>query len=771
LAAASSAADVPLDGPPPLPVVSASFAAVSADFDGDGRLDVATVLAGGVGVALNAGRGAFRAPVLTPIRELVGNGWFPRAAYLAAGDVDGDGILDLVQASMTDRCGADVLLGNGDGSFRVGGRQEVIQADDVPGQGAATNCAGLVVGDLDGDGRADVVLAHELYLSDLYFGYDVFLANADGSLGAPVRHALSGLTLLASEDMDGDGTQDLVFSASSCSRGCSSAMLQVEVHLADGRGGFASPLVLALPVEYEAYVQGLAVGDVDGDGAPDVALLDSGGCCGPEGEEVGPKRRLLLNDGSGRLSLGAVADVISAGPEVRLDLLSLADVDGDGDGDLVGLAHGLVWLELNRGDGSFLPPRLLARGTTSVVQLLLGDDLDGDGRTDFAASELGTGVPGVVDFAVQARRALALTPFASADRIALTSSGELNGDGRADLVIPGESGVSVWLGLTQGGFGVASSYDWSSRPGSVLLLDLNADGALDVIAAHEPTLSTAQPSGSGLLVALGDGSGGLGAPELVATSAARTITGSTRLASVDLGADGGALVYLLGEEYPEGRALGESRVLSTFRSDGSGRLTLTQRLVVPSEYTELEAGDVNADQLGDVLLLAGAQVGLLLGSGDAAAWQPLRELPSSEPPLRLIDMNGDDLVDLVTAGAVRLNLGDGSFGASLPFVAAGEVPLGVALADLDADGAIDRVGRAAEGLVFQRGNGDGLLGAPTLFWPGSGFGGLHVLDLEGDGNDDLLVALGTALVPLPRLSQPTTTRGRPRAAHSTAHPR
>lgn len=738
----------PLSAPPALPSATPAMTAIAVDLDADGHLDVATVVESGVAVASSDGRGGFHAPVVTPIRPLVGNGWFPRDAYLASGDVNGDGVLDLVQASMTDRCGADVLLGTGDGEFVLDGRYEVIQADSVGEQGLATNCSGLVVGDLDGDGRADVVLTHELYESDLYFGYDVFLAEEDGSLAAPVRHPLAGISVATGADMNGDGVVDLVVAAAGCDRGCYSAATQIEVHLADGAGSFLPPRVFRLPLGHDGYPQGFAIGDLDRDAYPDVAAVTSSGCCTEDGDTGIPMRWLLHNDGSGNLVLGAAAPALGASTSMRVDVLDLADVDGDGDDDLLGVARGLLWLEEAASPGQFLPPRLLARTPTDVVAPLAGQDVDGDGRADLVTSDALTGAPSVVDFQRFARRSppLTLTPAPSRSGV-----GDLNGDGRDDLVVPTLSGVTVLLGAAGGRF-EARSIDGLASVATLALADLDGDGALDLAGARE--VYSGPASGSGFWVARGDGLGGFASPRFIEAGAGTPQSGSARLAVSDFEADGAPDLYLLHHEYDIGAEPSVERaLLSAFGNDGQGQLSLVAQLQVPREFVELHAGDLDADGRGDALLAGYEQQLAWLPAPSGTCAPALNVAPRPPAPVRgVIDVNADGADDLVTDFAVHLNDGRGRFGSPLGFVSE-EPPFfqtWPVVDDLDGDGALDLVRSAPDGLVFQRGLGDGRFAPPELFWPSPTLVRGVTLDLEGDGRRDLLVELDEGVVPAPR---------------------
>ncbi len=139
-----------------------------ADFDGDRRLDAAVAVPYRSRLALFPGtrRGTFPSRRLSPRV-----GQHPR--QVVAGDLNGDGNADLVTKGGYAPA-LDVLLGDGEGGFRLVSTEE-------PGkpERADTNAVWMAAGDLNGDGRTDILTGRS-------FGLSVRLANADGSLPAPV---------------------------------------------------------------------------------------------------------------------------------------------------------------------------------------------------------------------------------------------------------------------------------------------------------------------------------------------------------------------------------------------------------------------------------------------------------------------------------------------------------------------------------------------------------------------------------------------------------
>jgi probable HAF family extracellular repeat protein len=164
-----------------------------ADLNHDGHLDLFLGGNGGSDVLLGNGDGSFRAPI--PIST----GGIGTAIAVATGDFNNDGNPDLVAANFTDNT-VGVLLGNGDGTFQP------VRDYPVGLGGCCSYPNALALGDFNRDGKLDIAVGD---FGDN--GLNILLGNGDGTFQPAVVY-LGGMGVgsLQAADLNGDGILDLV---------------------------------------------------------------------------------------------------------------------------------------------------------------------------------------------------------------------------------------------------------------------------------------------------------------------------------------------------------------------------------------------------------------------------------------------------------------------------------------------------------------------------------------------------------------------------------
>ena len=383
-------------------------AVITADFNNDGRLDVATANSGSntVSVLLGNADGSFQpaqSSATTP-----GN-W-----SIAVGDFNADGNQDIATASGGD---VNVLLGNGNGGFQAPSSIHL----NLPASSVA-------VGDFNGDGKLDLAATTNDYLppdGGFYSiptsnGYaNVLLGNGTGSFAAPIaRYVGNGYFASAAvADFNGDGKHDLATVSSEMPFNLYDGIVSVILGNASGLGATTS------------YTTGgiapgaVVVGDFTGDDILDLATAG-----------------ILTGDGNGAFQLVSLGDSPTD--------LAPADFDGDGNLDLVWV-DGDVSVRLGNSDGTFRQPIVVATEATGGVAV---GDFNGDGRPDLTtANRYANGVAVLLNDGVWD------TPFVSINDVTVTegNTGNVSAEFTVRLSAAYDQPVTIYYATADGSATVA----------------------------------------------------------------------------------------------------------------------------------------------------------------------------------------------------------------------------------------------------------------------------------------------------------------------------
>ncbi len=650
---------------------------VLGDLDGDGDLDAFLLdVYSASRVWLNDGSGVF-----SDSGFIYGTMDMNNNNDIAMGDVDGDGLLDVVIAKSYSMIGSDNQVWR-----NVGGGIFTLTANF-----GMTNTLGVALGDVDGDGDLDAWAANasadRLWLND---GAGTFVDS-----GQALGNYHNGD--VAFGDFDGDGDLDAFVGGRSS--------ITSTVWMNDGRGVFQEAGSIEYPTGGD--VVDVAVGDLDGDGDVDIWLSVYDG---PD--------QIWLNDGEGVFTPSAQN---ASMPQTENYDTELGDFDGDGDLDAYVGNWGrddLVWL--NDGHANFTANAVLG-SDTDTYGVALGD-VDGDGDLDVLLSNYMM----EVGDAVWLNQAAVIATDPPPNSIAASAWGPISADFSAPIsqtsvtaqtfvvhagfhgnvpgtlsagsiefapdveFAPGELlQTSVTSGVLEASGAPVAPYVWQARVGAALATgELTATGqSLDVAPTYD--------------VAVGDLNGDTHLDAFFAISGTSTVwlnNGAGNLddsdqelstpwakdvALGDLDGDGDLDAFIVQDGVEDG----------IWRNDGSGNFVYFTEISTDYSWKAL-LGDLDGDGDLDVYVINNGQPNTVWLNDGTAVFSDTGQALGNEESRGgdLGDVDGDGDLDVVAASlfqpsVIWLNDGAGHF--PLTRTLGTSYTTDIALGDIDGDGDLD----------------------------------------------------------------------------------
>jgi hypothetical protein len=762
------------------------YSPVSADFDNDGDLDLATANrnSNNISVLLNTGDANF---LLSNNYEI---GSQPETVFAA--DLDNDGDIDLAAANRITPGSVRILLNYGDGTFDV--QPSFPSNGNEPGS--------IFAADLDGDSDLDLIIGNAE--SD---NLSIFFNNGNATFVFNTNYSVGDVASAYAADLDNDGDLDLT--------GGLWANNAIFVLMNNGDGSFGSLSTYPVGVG-PAFVK---AADLNGDGYLDLCSTN----------HYDQTASVLMNNGNGTFATHATYNV-GVAPYIAFP----ADLDSDGDLDLTvqNREDDNVSVLLNHGDGTFADQQLFSTGDGPVN--ILAADLDDDGDLDLATANINSNdvsillnlnIPQITsvfptpnNLNVPADASISVTFDLDMDPSSIDDStfivyarstgihqGQISYDSQTrtatfDPVNDFVAGEVVTAVLTTGilsvqGLGLENSQVWSftietgqgpaifssdstyqvgSHPISVFGADLNSDGNPDLAIANEDSnsVSVLFNNGEGSLgpesnfptgrvpksvyAADFDNDGDMDLATANAVSANISLlynngSGNFIVDSIDV--SGLQPNWIFGADF-NGDGFSDlatantgSHNISVFLNDGNGTFLADSVYEVINDPWSVFAADFDNDGDFDITTASyqANSIRVLFNNGDGIfVLDSIYGVYGCQSVIAA-DLNGDSYVDLATVNndldrvSVLLNAGNGTFGVQSLYPVGG-FPVDISSADFDGDGDLDLAtsNLGSQDISVLLNNGDATFAA-QLQYPVNDPYGVYSADFDTDGDLDIAV--------------------------------
>lgn len=658
------------------PAGSHPYQVAAGDLDGDGDLDLVTAntQSNNISVLLNSGNGIFASPV---------NFSLTAGSYaVALADVDGDGDLDIAAAS--DPFIA-LLKNNGNGNFSSAGLFEV-------GNGPFS----IVPADLDADGDLDLAVARNpANMVTLLFnqGNGMFGNKTDNATGTAPCTVVAG-------DLENDGDIDLAVTNNDSS--------DVSVLLNNGNG------VMAPQVRYTVANKpwGLSIGDLNNDGRLDLAATGY----------LSNKISVLLNLGSA--SFAAHVDYDSS---LHPSAVVMADLDGDSDLDLAAANNGTVNVLRNNGSGVF---PITTSFTSGDGPHLVAGDFNGDGAVDLATENY-SGSSVTIFINISTPRVIDVTPGRNALKVDKNANLTATFNQPMNSTTLSVQSMPVYASQT-GHLTGTFTYNNSLNKVTFDLNDMFKPGetVTGVITSQVKSASAeaVTPTSWQFTAKSAGGSGNFTAPAFFDAGSY-----PYHVATGDLDGDGDLDLAV---------ANTQSNNFSVLLNNGNGTFAPAVNYAVSAACYALGLADLDADGDLDVAVSSGSDIKIFKNNGSGSLVDSVSyEVGTGIYGLAVSDLDNDGDMDLAAARTgttyitLLFNQGGGTFSGKVDYLA-GTSPSTIVAGDLDKDGDIDLVSanHDSNNISIFINNGSGVFASQTI----SGLGNPWGLGL-GDVNNDFLL--------------------------------